>query len=60
MPARVQPFPVAPDEHLGELPSHGAFHTVGLDHRFVAPVEHDDIAELLRLGFRKGQANESA
>ena len=32
----------------------------GLDHRLVAPVEHDDIAKPLRPRFRKRQAHESA
>ena len=59
MPARVQPLPVAPDEHLGETPAHRALRATGLDHRFVAPVEHDDVAEPLRPRFRKRQTDES-
>ena len=58
MPAGVQPPPVTSDEHLRETPAERAFHAIGVDDGFVAPVEHDDIAKPLRLRVWKRQADQ--
>lgn len=58
MPAGVQPPPVTSDEHLRETPAERTFYAIGVDDRFVASVEHDDIAKPLRLRVRKRQPDQ--
>ena len=59
MPARVQPPPVPSDEHLRETPAERPFHASGVDNRFVATVENDDIAKALRLRVWKRESDEA-
>jgi hypothetical protein len=56
----MPPFAVTPHERFGEAPPQRALRAAGLDNRFVAPVEHDGIAESLRAGFGERQADEAS
>ena len=47
MPAGVQPPPVTSDEHLRETPAERPFRAVGVENRFVASVENDDIVRCI-------------
>jgi hypothetical protein len=59
VPARVLPLPVTMDEYLGKTAPHRALHAPGVNHRFVAPIEHDDVAKPLRARFEKRQTDKA-